>query len=326
MSILYPMKFKPIFKDKIWGGEKIRDVLGKDFSPLDNCGEMWAISGVKENETVVENGPLAGNQLNELVEIYMDELVGDKNFNDHGNEFPLLVKIIDARDWLSIQVHPDDELARKRKSGNGKTEMWYILDADDGSRLISGFSQKVNQNTYLQHLENKTLADILNFETVRTGDVFYIPAGRVHALGPGILLAEIQQTSDTTYRIYDWDRVDEKGRSRELHTQEALEAIDFEVKDQYRTEYRKVINETENLVRCPHFTTNIIDFTRPLRKNYEELDSFVIYLCVEGTCFLVSGENEKLPMLPGDSLLLPAVTGTVDLYPDPVCKLLEVYI
>lgn len=326
MSALYPMKFSPIFKDKIWGGNKIREVLGKDFSPLPNCGEMWAISGVQGNETVVENGFLAGNELNELVEIYMDELVGEACFGRHGNEFPLLIKFIDAREWLSIQVHPDDQLARKRKIGNGKTEMWYILEADEGSRLISGFSQTLNQNTYLRHLEDKTLKDIMNYESVKTGDVFFMPAGRVHALGPGILLAEIQQTSDTTYRIYDWDRVDSEGKSRELHTRDALEAIDFEVKDTYRTDYRRQYNETENLVTCPYFTTNLLDLTRAMRKNFEELDSFIIYLCVEGRCSIKSGDHEVIEMLPGDSVLLPAVTESVEYHPSPDCKLLEVYI
>jgi len=154
MNELYPLKFKAIYKDKIWGGEKIKTVLGKDFDPLPNCGEVWVVSGVEGNQTIVENGFLAENELNELVEVYMDELVGEKVFEEHGEEFPLLIKFIDAKDWLSIQVHPDDELAAKRKIGNGKTEMWYIMGADKGSQLISGFSKKVNQNVYLDHLNN----------------------------------------------------------------------------------------------------------------------------------------------------------------------------
>ena len=237
MNSLYPLKFKPIFKDKIWGGQKIKSSLKMDFGDLPNCGEAWMMSGVEDNPTIVENGFLAGNELNEIVEVYMGELVGDKVFDQFGNEFPLLIKFIDSNDWLSIQVHPDDFLARKRNIGFGKTEMWYMLDATDDAELIAGFNKKTDKDEYLQHLENKTLKEILNFEKVEKGDVFYIPAGRVHALGPGCLLAEIQQTSDTTYRIYDWDRIDAAGMFRELHTEEALDAIDFEFHESYKTEY-----------------------------------------------------------------------------------------
>jgi len=199
MNTLYPLKFKPIFKDKIWGGEKIKTELGMDYGNLPNCGEVWVISGVDGNQTVVENGFLKDNELNELVEVYMGDLVGEKNFDKFGNEFPLLIKFIDANDWLSVQVHPDDALAAKRNIGQGKTEMWFTLGADKSTQLISGFNQEMDKETYLKHLNDGTLKDILNYEDVKKGDVFFIPAGRVHALGPGMLLAEIQQTSDTTY-------------------------------------------------------------------------------------------------------------------------------
>ncbi len=202
MSKLYPLKFKPVYKDKIWGGQKINTVLGRDFSPLPNCGEVWVLSGVEGNQTEIEDGFLEGNELNELVEIYMGELVGDKVFEQYGNEFPILIKFIDANDWLSIQVHPDDELAMERHGTLGKTEMWYILDAEKKSELISGFSTKVSKEEYVKHLDNKTLKNIMNFTPVQKGDVFYIPAGRVHALGPGILLAEIQQTDSAFDRNY----------------------------------------------------------------------------------------------------------------------------
>lgn len=325
MNKLYPFKFQPLYRDKIWGGKKIKSVLGMDFGELPNCGEAWVLSGVENNETVVTNGFLAGNQLNELVEIYMDDLVGSKVYEQYGDEFPILVKFIDANEYLSIQVHPDDELAQKRGLGNGKTEMWYIMSADEGSELISGFNKKVNQKVYLDHLKNKKLPEILNFEKVTAGDVFYMPAGRVHALGPGILLAEIQQTSDTTYRIYDWDRVDNQGKSRDLHTEEALEAIDYNVYETYRSEYARQKNVTVEIVNQPYFTTNLIHFDQPIRKNYEELDSFVIYVCVEGTLKVEYAEG-SVELKMGECMLIPNELKIVRLIPQTESKLLETYL
>jgi mannose-6-phosphate isomerase len=325
---LYPLKFKPVLKDKIWGGDKIKTVLGIDYSPLPNCGEAWVLSGVDSNQTDIVNGFLAGNELNELVEIYMGDLVGDNVYERFGNEFPILVKFIDAADWLSIQVHPDDELAAKRNIGYGKSEMWYIIDADPGAELISGFGKKVDQEIYKQHLQNKSLREILNVEKVQKGDVFFMPAGRVHALGPGTFLAEIQQTSDTTYRIYDWDRVDSEGKSRELHIEEAMEAIDFNVYDDYKSKYKPKDNGTANLVTSPYFTTNLIQLDKALAKDYSELDSFVILVCVEGDIILVhNGETEsQVSISQGESLLIPATIDRVDIIPSSNSKVLEVYI
>lgn len=325
---LYPLKFKPVLKDKIWGGNKIKTVLGIDFSPLPNCGEAWVVSGVEDNPTVVSNGFLEDNELNELVEIYMGDLTGDSVYNRFGNEFPILVKFIDAADYLSIQVHPDDELAAARGVGNGKTEMWYIMSADEGAELITGFKRDTTKEEYLSHLENKQLPELLNREKVKAGDVFYMPAGRVHALGPGILLAEIQQTSDTTYRIYDWDRVDDKGKSRDLHTEEALDAIDFKSHDDYKSKYTEVKNASSNMVTSPYFTTNIIVLDKALAKDYSELDSFVIYICVEGKITLVhDGEEEKQVTLSrGEAALIPAVIDRIDLIPSSSSKVLEVFI
>lgn len=325
---LYPLKFKPVLKDKIWGGSKIKSVLGIDFAPLPNCGEAWVLSGVDDNQTGIVNGFLAGNELNELVEIYMGDLVGDAVYERFGDEFPILVKFIDAADYLSIQVHPDDELAAQRDIGSGKTEMWYIIAADKDSELITGFNRQVNEATYLKHLEGKTLREILNVEKVEKGDVFYIPAGRVHAIGPGIFLAEIQQTSDATYRIYDWDRVDSQGKSRELHTEEALGAIDYKVCDDYKANYESKNNGTANLVTCPYFTTNIIQLDRAIAKDYSELDSFVIYVCVEGSITIVhNGETEsQVSISQGEALLIPAVIERVDIVPSMASKILEVYI
>jgi mannose-6-phosphate isomerase len=209
---------------------------------------------------------------------------------------------------------------------NGKTEMWYVIEAEDQSRLISGFSKKVTQQQYLHHLQNKSLPEILNFESVQKGDVFFMPAGRIHALGPGILLAEIQQTSDATYRIYDWDRVDANGASRELHTEEAMAAIDFNVYPDYRTRYRDLPGGTTELVSCPYFTTNKVELARPLEKDYSEMDSFVVYICLDGKAVINSEEGGKVELRKGEVLLIPASVERVELFPDPSVKILEVYI
>ncbi|MCX6272076.1 MAG: mannose-6-phosphate isomerase [Bacteroidetes bacterium] len=325
MNSLYPLKFQPLFREKIWGGHKIRTLLGLDFGTLSNCGEAWVLSGVPGNQTLVTNGFLEGNELNELVEIYMGDLVGDEVYEKYGDEFPILLKFVDSNEYLSIQVHPDDYLARKRHSANGKTEMWIILDADPGAELISGFSTKVDKETYLIYLKEKRLREILHSETVKKGDVFFTPAGRVHAIGPGILLAEIQQTSDITYRIYDWDRVDEKGHSRELHTDLALDALDFTVLPEYKTHYTLRENGTTSLIKSEHFITNLIDVQIPLKKDYGELDSFVIYLCTEGSFRLVYDEGD-ISVKTGESVLIPNILNLVGILPMPSARILEVYI
>jgi mannose-6-phosphate isomerase len=325
MNKLYPLKFKPVFREKIWGGKKLKEALAMDVGDIMKCGESWVLSGVKQNETVVSEGFLAGNELNELVEIYMDDLVGEKVFEKYKNEFPILVKFIDADDYLSIQVHPDDDLAQKRGLGNGKTEMWYIISADENAELISGFSRKVDQKAYLHHLENTTLDDILNVEKVKAGDVFFMPAGRVHALGPGILMAEIQQTSDTTYRIYDYDRVDANGKKRELHTEEALDAIDFNVYDSYRSNYQKVKNKSVEVVNQPCFTTNIIDLDQPLDRDYQALDSFVIFTCVAGKSEIKYPDG-SVSLKMGECLLIPNEISDIKIIPSPQTKILETFI
>ena len=327
MNNLYPLKFTPICKDKIWGGNKLHDLLNKEFPELPNCGESWEISGVQDDISVVSNGFLTGNSLEELIEVYMGDLVGEKVYEKFGTEFPLLVKFIDANDYLSIQVHPNDELAMERHDSFGKTEMWYVVQADTGSRLISGFSRKVDQDEYLVSVENGTLEEILNYEEVTAGDVFFMPAGRVHAIGKGIVVAEIQQTSDVTYRIYDFNRVDDKGNPRELHTDLAVDAIDYSFETNYRTEYKAIDNQSVILVDCPYFTTNILTLSTTVERDFTELDTFVIYTCLDGECTL-SWEDESLPVHKGDSVLVPAqVTNFVLSVPDGgTAKLLEVFI
>ena len=325
MNTLYPLKFKPIFKEKIWGGQKVKTELKIDFGELPNCGEVWVISGFEGNQSIVENGFLKDNAINEIVEVYMGDLVGEKVFDRFGNEFPLLIKFIDSNDWLSIQVHPDNELAAKRKAGNGKTEMWFTLGADENTQLISGFNREMDKETYLKHLNDGTLKDILNYEDVKKGDVFFIPAGRVHALGPGMLLAEIQQTSDTTYRIYDWDRTNDKGNTRELHTEEALDAIDFKKQNSYRTPYNFEINSTNEIIKCDKFTTNIVNFNQTISKDLETLDSFVIYMGVEGNTILVWDDGE-INIEMGEAIIVPASISQIELVPKTTSKLLEIYL
>lgn len=325
MNSLYPFKFKTIHKERVWGGKKLRTYFNDIADDVESLGESWLLSGVEGDQSEVTNGFLAENELNELVEIYMGDLVGEKNYERFGNVFPILVKFIDTDDWLSIQVHPDDALAKQRNEDGGKTEMWYVMDAKADAQLISGFSKEINKETYLEHLNKKTLKEVLNHEQVKAGDVYFIPAGRVHAIGQGITLAEIQQTSDTTYRIYDWDREDAQGNSRELHTDNALDAINFEVEKSYKTSYRSKANETVNLVKSPYFITNLLDLDHGIQKDYGYLDSFVIQLCVEGSYRLIFDED-KINVQAGEAVLIPALTTDVQMIPDRKAKILEVYI
>jgi mannose-6-phosphate isomerase len=325
MSPLYPLKFKTIYKDKIWGGQKIKTYLHKDFGALPNCGETWEISGVKSDVSVVDGGALEGRSLDELLVTYKDELVGKKVYGHFGNIFPLLVKFIDANEDLSIQVHPDDELGKKRHNSFGKTEMWYVIEADPGSTLIAGFNRELNEQIYLEKFNSGNLTDILNKEDVKAGDVFFLPAGRVHTIGKGLLIAEIQQTSDITYRIYDFDRVDDKGKKRELHTEEALAAIDYKHYPEYKTSYQPVKDKTVKLVSCPYFTTNLLDFTHSTTKDYSNLDSFVIHVCVEGE-YAVKHNGTSYPVKMGECILLPKTIDHVELETTTGFKILESFI
>lgn len=314
--MLYPLTFETIFKDKIWGGQKIKTVLGKDFSPLPNCGETWEVSGVKGNISVVSQGPLKGQSLQELLEHYKEELVGKHVYERFGNEFPLLVKFIDANDDLSIQVHPNDELAKQRHNSFGKTEMWYIIEADSGATLNSGFNREVTKDEYVRAVADNTLMDILNIEPVQAGDVFFLPAGRVHYIGKGILLAEIQQTSDITYRIYDFDRVDDKGQKRELHTELAVDAIDYQHHDHYKTQYEPLHNGSVNAVKSQYFVTNVLNFEQEVMHDYRHLDSFVILVCVDGGVRIEAEGGYSLTLKKGECALVPAATSQVTLVPE----------
>lgn len=324
MNDLYPLKFKPIFKEKIWGGNKIQTVFGMDYSPLPNCGEAWVLSGYGDEISTVTNGFLAENQLDELIEVYMGDLVGEAVYEKYGNKFPLLIKILNSSDWLSIQVHPDDELAGSRHNDLGKTEMWYIADAEPGAELISGFNQEMNKELYVASLNSGKLKEIMNYEKVQKGDVYFMPAGRVHALGPGLLLFEIQQTSDLTYRIYDFDRVDDSGKPRQLHTEQALDALDFTKHDSYRTNYQPEFNKTVPVVESTYFNTSLIHFGMPVVKDYSGIDSFVILQCADGECLVEYGEGTD-SLKAGEVMLVPAIVDRIRIVPLKESKILEVY-
>ncbi|SFD30308.1 type I phosphomannose isomerase catalytic subunit [Spirosoma endophyticum] len=325
--MLYPLTFETIFKDKIWGGQKIKTILEKEFSPLPNCGETWEVSDVEGNVSVVKEGSLQGKSLHELVEQYKGKLVGQHVYEKYGNRFPLLIKFIDANDDLSIQVHPDDELAKKRQNGFGKTEMWYIMQADEGAKLNSGFNREVTKDEYVKAVADNTIQDILNIEPASPGDVFFLPAGRVHYIGKGLLLAEIQQTSDTTYRIYDFDRVDATtGQKRELHTDLAVDAINYHHYDQYKTQYDRKLNESVNAVTSDYFVTNVLTANQEIEHDYTHIDSFVILICVAGALTIEAEGGYSVSLKMGQCTLVPASINTVTFVPDGDMTLLETYV
>uniref|UniRef100_UPI0040483AB7 type I phosphomannose isomerase catalytic subunit n=2 Tax=Roseivirga sp. TaxID=1964215 RepID=UPI0040483AB7 len=322
---LYPLKFDTIFKEKIWGGTKIKDILGKDFSPLNNCGETWEISGVEGNLSQVSEGPLKGMTLPEITSIFKEELVGKKVYQQFGTNFPLLIKFIDAAEDLSIQVHPNDKLAKERHNSLGKSEMWYVFQADKGAKLISGFNRKTSKEEYLEYLNSGKLMELLNEESVVAGDTFYLPAGRVHTIGKGLLLAEIQQSSDVTYRIYDFDRTDSEGNKRELHTHEAIDALDYNSYSDYKTKVQKSLNEVVPLVKSQYFQTNLLEFTTGIIREHYDTDSFVIYTCVEGDAEITTlGHTTKISM--GNAVLVPQKFPEVHIRTKTGFKMLETYL
>jgi mannose-6-phosphate isomerase len=321
MTVLYPLKFETIFKEKIWGGGKVRSYLNKDFAPLPNCGETWEISG---DLSIVANGAFAGDRLSALAGKHKAELLGHAVFARFGTEFPLLVKFIDANDDLSIQAHPNDGLARERHNCSGKTEMWYVVQADAGASLIAGFRQPIDQHVYLEKLDAGKLSDILNIEPAEAGDVFFLPAGTVHAIGKGLLVAEIQQASDVTYRIHDFDRVDHAGNKRALHAAEALAALDFGCRPTCRSSYSRGVNVPVKVVECDHFTASIFESNRTTGRDYA-FDSFVIQICVQGSYSLHCGDG-VVDMNLGDCVLIPAVIDYVRLETAGGFTILESYI
>jgi mannose-6-phosphate isomerase len=322
---LYPLIFKPILKPVIWGGSNI--CRFKQIEPVqEGIGESWEISGVPHSVSVVANGPLAGESLDKLLATAREQLVGKKNYERFGNTFPLLIKFIDARDDLSIQVHPDDRLAKERHNSFGKTEMWYVIHAEQGAFLYSGFEQQITPEEYIETVKNNSFTEKLKKHEVKEGDVFFLPAGRVHAIGAGCFIAEIQQTSDITYRIYDYDRRDASGKARELHTELAKEAIDYTVYNSYKTEYQREKNRAVKLADCVYFTTQLLEIDQPMERSYERLDSFVIFICLDGNCSLCDNQGNEISVHQGETVLFPADTGSVTLKPNGEARLLETYI
>ena len=316
-------KFEPLLKQTIWGGDKI--VTFKHLqSDLENVGESWEISGVPGDESVVANGEYKGKTLNEVLAEMKDKLVGADNYKRFGDRFPLLIKFIDARQDLSIQVHPDDETAHRQGKPMGKTEMWYVMDSDENASLKVGLKKKITPEEYAQMVEDDTICDALGNYKVKSGDCFFIPAGRIHAICSGSFIAEIQQTSDVTYRIYDYKRKDKNGNYRHLHTKEAAEAIDYTVLDNYRTEYTPVKNEATPLVSCPLFTTAVYDLIEPMTLDYSELDSFVILIALKGEGTILTSSGETFSFREGESVLLPATTDMVKV--EGTIKFLETFV
>jgi mannose-6-phosphate isomerase len=324
-TTLYPLKFKPIILEKIWGGHKFLTIFKKFLSPIKKYGESWEISDIEDAVSVVENGFLAENELTELVELYMGELVGDQVYENFGLGFPLLFKFIDAADDLSVQVHPNDQLAFERYEQQGKTEIWHVIDANPGAGLYVGFKNKITREVFIQNVQDGTVDQLLQFYEVKKGDTFFIPAGTVHAIGKGVLLAEVQQSSDITYRIFDWNRITDEGNLRELHIDEAMDAIDFENEIEFKIEYEERFNTTTKIFRSDFFNLNLLSFEQPIQKSFLNIDSFIVYMCTEGEVHFFTDKNHER-IYAGQSILIPAALTDLDIVPNGKSKLLEIYL
>lgn len=316
------IKFRPILKQVLWGGNKIIPFKQLD-ADMEQVGESWEVSGVEDNESIVANGQYEGMKLNDLVALLKGDLVGKENYERFGNEFPLLIKFIDASKQLSIQVHPNDEQAKAKGLKRGKTEMWYIMESAPDATLLSGLKRTITSEEYKAMVENDTITDALCEYRVGEGDVFYLPAGRIHSIGAGTFLAEIQETSDVTYRIYDFKRKDKDGNYRQLHTEAAAECIDYSVESDYRTKYEARKNEGVELAQCAHFTTSVYDLDEPMLLDYSELDSFVVLIALSGECTLSTGDTET-QLRAGETVLLPATTQTLSV--SGTVKFLETFV
>jgi mannose-6-phosphate isomerase len=317
---LYPLQFEPILKERIWGGEKLKTILNKSITSK-ITGESWELSTVEGDVSVICSGEYKGKSLTELINDNPNELLGTEVHQQFGKQFPLLFKFLDAREDLSIQVHPNDELAKKRHNSFGKTEMWYVFQADEDSRIIVGFKEDSNADEYVKNLENKTLLSILDDVKVSEGDVFFLETGTVHAIGAGLVIAEIQQTSDITYRLYDFERKDAAGNERELHVDLALDAINYKKVDTYK-KYDKVQNQSNAVVDCPYFTTNFIPLDGQISVN-KTGSSFTAYMCVGGS-FKLESDGEKFEYIKGDTILIPAALKSFNI--SGKASILEIYI
>ncbi len=317
-------KFNPILKSTIWGGERIAPYKGIN-TDLHNVGESWELSGVDGDESIVAEGSDAGLSLPQIIDKYGASLMGHKNYEKFGNRFPLLIKFIDAREDLSVQVHPDDAMAQKYGMPNGKTEMWFVLDAEKGAKLANGFRNPVDPADYERLVETGEIEDVLNFVEIKPGDTYFIPARRVHAIGKGAFVAEIQQTSDATYRLYDYHRKDKNGNERELHTVLAKEAVNFNDTDGNPVDYIALENVPVNLVRCPFFTTNLLTADHELMRDYRENDSFVVLIITAGEAEIRS-EQGSTSVKQGETILIPASAKGVSIIPSGTVSILETYV
>ena len=318
---LYPIKFTPILKDRLWGGHKLGTVLGKPIAG-DRVGESWELSGVPGDVSNVANGPYSGRTLEDLIDNFPETLLGVQVLDRFGTDFPILIKFIDAREDLSIQLHPGYELALERHNSFGKTEMWYVMDAEPGSELIIGFNRDVSRQEYQKALNSGELLELLHCEPVGEGDTFFINSGKIHAIGGGILLAEIQQSSDVTYRVYDFDRRDAEGNPRELHTDLALDAMDYAQRDDFRVAYSRERNIPNAMVDSVYFKTSYLELDTTLTREFETRGSFRAYVCVGGSASLELG-SYSVSIGKGETALLPAAAHELRIVTED-CKLLEV--
>lgn len=325
MIELYPLKFKSILKQTLWGGERIATYKELN-NLLPNVGESWEISGVKGSESIISNGCLAGKTLPEAIALYKEAMLGKKNYKRFVNEVPLLIKFIDAQQDLSIQVHPNDELSEQRHGKKGKTEMWYVIDAPSTGKLRSGFSASITPEEYKERVANDTITEVLKEYEIHAGDVFFLPAGRIHSIGAGAFITEIQQTSDVTYRIYDFNRKDKNGNTRELHTELAADAINYEVREDYRTHYTPCPDQVVELADCSYFTTNLLELTAAKEFSYTSIDSFRILICMKGRCTLKVEGIENTSLRQGECVFIPAAIKKLVIDGDQPVKLLETFI
>ena len=322
MPINYPIKFIPILKERIWGGNKLHKLYGKDSKDYP-VGESWEVSTVPNNISVVANGELKGKNLQDLIDTHKSDLLGKDIHQKYGNNFPLLVKFIDAKTDLSIQLHPNDKLAKKRHNSFGKEEMWYIMQADEESQLYLGFDKKITKKEYLDLIKTNNITSVLHKEKIKKGGIYHIPTGRVHAIGGGIVLAEIQQSSDITYRIYDWDRKDKNGNKRALHTEQALDAIDFKLPEYLETYYTAKENIFSPVIESPYFKIKILNLTTVKHIATTSKDSFTIYMCVKGSGCICT-EKHTTPIKAGECVLIPASFPKYTIKPEHKMKLLYI--
>lgn len=325
---MYPIKFKPILKQHIWGGEALLDMKKGQRLRVDKSkvyGESWDVSGIDGNISVISNGFFKGNNLQEAIEVYMSELVGEGVFEQYGIEFPLLLKTLHCKDRTSVQVHPDDNLAAERHDSCGKTEMWYIVDTEPDALLYIGFKEKgITREQYIEAVASGTIADIINPVSVKAGDAFLIPSGTVHSISGGVTLIEIQQPVDLTYRIFDWNRVDSNGKSRELHTAYAVDAIDFSsTAANCKRDYTARINEATEVASCDYFTCNILKVEGTAERNLSSLDSFVLYYCTEGNAEIITDDGTEA-ITRGEVVLIPADSNEISIKGS--ATLLEYYV